>query len=1318
MQLSAIFPQKSLKELAVTVREVDGSFDAALGVLMSELDSSGGSSSKGATKASSSANKSSESHAEADLELDKNAAIIRLQSQYSRQLREIRSVIGEATQTEETILRTLEQVKGDAQEAIIALLTMPSAEQPTRTETSSSLEALRTSAANISASSTLKQSSGLEEMPINVKRDFLTPSEEAPLPAGALPLRPSNKPATITRKRTSPPQSPPKNDGGPISAATIECADDSAEENCEDDWGVVEYDDDDVYEDEVEYYFEEVDEETGATSESSSIALDETDYLTILLQQEVDQILAQQLAEEMAAAAVMGTQKQQIAPRNAWVPKPSGKYVPPPPNWIADPEKDKPRRVVVKAHPSKYKAVAKLSAAMKAAESLPAPLKPVQEQHLGHRKFSKTASKHAPAAPQSSYVPASSSSAPSPPSSEPAVPYDPTGFDSEALTQFMKEHRSVNPVSRSTADLPYLGALRKQTLADPLALASTIRRLRQLYEARLAALAGEEDSKQHKRQQKLQEQRAAQSEEAKKLSASGSLLVSSEIAPPQPASTDAPAPPAIFDITEYVDRMFAVACYKEPHEALQTQADEINSLRILFNADRLAVSESVPTIVCISLSEPSFELMSTSTVKGETAQLKTNIHFRNHCFLQLVAALPPFYPDVSPSISVRSMIPSCPIAPSILTRLEAFLKDNTKGWLGIPCLSSLVAEAETWLCDDLEMRRAMLLDFRKNADEDIIARAKISAGTLGGRLSERHLFASLNKLFNFERDYSVLDTHDVINQRSKLLKRAIAVLINGRNVVYGETPGNPAMSSPSGDANDSSAFPILVPGTGEVDEEASLRGLGLTVGAVRIILQHYNWNLGKLGADYLSAVARGTYEKFLSDAGVAPVADRYAMQRHLKRAMTEVLECPTCLDTRPFHAMFGLVCGHMLCKQCYSEYVDYEVSRGMGLSNLSCPSPGCKYTVDQASLAGLLSPQRWASYVNLVVSQFVQASPTLQWCPSGKGCQRIIQEGALDSEGVSVVLAGEASESIPEELRAPKSNQTPLVIQCACTYTFCNACGVPGGHFPASCTEISSWLKAHPDDEALRNKESDESRSEQFLRQFTRPCPNCTAAISKNGGCVHMRCRACSYEYCWVCHGRWSTSHYACTEGSKRPVLGEADAINFPDKIKNFDELLQRHRQYSFPSVAKLRSNLVDAIYRTPRTYKKNQTPGANAINAKNHELDREINIDDITAFIDILETIFLADYIVSNSCRAGFSIKMRKEEKSGLISTIGRALDDLGYLCATLNSPKLKKNDTLYLTSGASSLKISIQLVVSKLTKIRLAHLHEISEATPSLAP
>jgi IBR domain, a half RING-finger domain len=60
---------------------------------------------------------------------------------------------------------------------------------------------------------------------------------------------------------------------------------------------------------------------------------------------------------------------------------------------------------------------------------------------------------------------------------------------------------------------------------------------------------------------------------------------------------------------------------------------------------------------------------------------------------------------------------------------------------------------------------------------------------------------------------------------------------------------------------------------------------------------------------------------------------------------------------------------------------------------------------------------------------------------------------------------------------------------------------------------------------------------------FEEPCPKCGVLISKNGGCEHMVCGRCKYEFCWLCLGafysyqhndrakRWCPYRYMAVQG-------------------------------------------------------------------------------------------------------------------------------------------------------------------------------------------
>jgi hypothetical protein len=46
----------------------------------------------------------------------------------------------------------------------------------------------------------------------------------------------------------------------------------------------------------------------------------------------------------------------------------------------------------------------------------------------------------------------------------------------------------------------------------------------------------------------------------------------------------------------------------------------------------------------------------------------------------------------------------------------------------------------------------------------------------------------------------------------------------------------------------------------------------------------------------------------------------------------------------------------------------------------------------------------------------------------------------------------------------------------------------------------------------------EDTLSEQWIRNNTKPCPRCNVAIFKVAGCNHMTCSSCNSHFCWVCN--------------------------------------------------------------------------------------------------------------------------------------------------------------------------------------------------------
>ncbi|KAG0002677.1 hypothetical protein BGZ80_010986 [Entomortierella chlamydospora] len=263
--------------------------------------------------------------------------------------------------------------------------------------------------------------------------------------------------------------------------------------------------------------------------------------------------------------------------------------------------------------------------------------------------------------------------------------------------------------------------------------------------------------------------------------------------------------------------------------------------------------------------------------------------------------------------------------------------------------------------------------------------------------------------------------------------------------------------------------------------------LGVTQDQAAALLRSFKWNKERLVERYMDHA-----QEILDQSGV--VLDDTKL-RLIKRPKGFV--CMICFDDSPNGGAVGLRCGHVFCQACYDQYLTQKIIEEGECRKILCPETGCNVVIDEPTIKSVVQPSVMERYHQLQDRVYVEDLDNLRWCPA-PNCENAV------------------------ECRLPHSSFTTIVptVLCGCGYKFCFGCG-QGDHQPAPCGLVKMWQK----------KCADDSETANWISAHTKECSKCQSTIEKNGGCNHMTCRKCKYEFCWVCMGPWSehgTSWYNC----------------------------------------------------------------------------------------------------------------------------------------------------------------------------------------------
>jgi len=359
-------------------------------------------------------------------------------------------------------------------------------------------------------------------------------------------------------------------------------------------------------------------------------------------------------------------------------------------------------------------------------------------------------------------------------------------------------------------------------------------------------------------------------------------------------------------------------------------------------------------------------------------------------------------------------------------------------------------------------------------------------------------------------------------------------------------------------------------------------------------------------------------------------------------------ECLSCFEDFTFDEMTVLGCRHFFCNECYFNYLKFQITEGGLIEELTCPAYKCKFPVDSITIASLLTPDLYSKYIFFMMKAFVDKQSNTKWCP-GKRCENVVI-----------------------------CNSKNAMVHCLCGTIFCFNC-LQEGHWPATCDQIKwyndSFIRKNFNDPDINQK------TLEWVQKYTKDCKKCNSPIEKNGGCNHMRCSKCSYQFCWVCLGEWTGgTHYSCGVRQTQSVDERQLNLRISESTVNltFNQLLDLHEKWKIHDDSRITSVGVERM--------------------KGYMLRKDGNLEGCEIICRALEHIFLCRHIILNICIMGmWRNALLKGKGKELKSCINDLQSNINLLSSVIDVP-LKNLDIKAIERFTQSVSNGIRKLQNRL--------------------
>ncbi|KAF7651113.1 hypothetical protein LDENG_00115560 [Lucifuga dentata] len=200
--------------------------------------------------------------------------------------------------------------------------------------------------------------------------------------------------------------------------------------------------------------------------------------------------------------------------------------------------------------------------------------------------------------------------------------------------------------------------------------------------------------------------------------------------------------------------------------------------------------------------------------------------------------------------------------------------------------------------------------------------------------------------------------------------------------------------------------------------------------------------------------------------------------------------CIACTDVMDVVVVFACAERHVICLDCFRRYCQTRINERQFVHHpvvgysLPCAAGCVDSLIKELHHFHVLGDDQYERYQRYGAEEYLLANGGVM-CPRSVECDR----------------------------------------QLGCGFVFCRDCreefhegACPTVQLPP--TGEASQGFAVQEEASLRGRW--DQASLLLIQESTKPCPQCSVPVERNGGCMHMTCSVCRAEWCWLCGVTWN----------------------------------------------------------------------------------------------------------------------------------------------------------------------------------------------------